>query len=328
MMSLWWLALPVLLLPIWWHRQKSARVDAQPLATARFLPRTEPLQQRRWRWVDRALLLVRLLLLIGVIAWLADLLLPWRGDTVLIVPGADSAWVAGQIKAAGFARAARVELPTAEAFAWFADRQREWRPEARVLVLGAVPMPASKPQFGRDLAIVAPPASPAPEQKVAVSVVSKRAAQWRALFAAVDGPRKYVVSDQPDAKAELIVWDVPHAPPAGLRAPLWWVGDASAFPELKSAQAVDGVRYAASARGRLWASETWPPRDAAVARSLLETWQKQHYGAPAWVTPSQLIPRAANAGQGYASGALHHLLAWLLMALFALERILAHARRR
>ena len=39
MTSMWWFALPVLLLPIWWHRQKRERVKALPLATARFLPR-------------------------------------------------------------------------------------------------------------------------------------------------------------------------------------------------------------------------------------------------------------------------------------------------
>ena len=45
-MSLWWLALPILLLPIWWHRQKRESVQAVPLATARFLPAADPRQGR------------------------------------------------------------------------------------------------------------------------------------------------------------------------------------------------------------------------------------------------------------------------------------------
>src|SRR4051812_4235600 len=85
--ALWWLALPVLLLPVWWHRQRRERSKAVLLATARFLPNSDPQHQRVWHWVDRALLLLRCLLLLLAIGWLADLALPWRGDSVLIVPG-------------------------------------------------------------------------------------------------------------------------------------------------------------------------------------------------------------------------------------------------
>ena len=61
MISLWWFALPVLLLPIWWHRQKKERTNVAMLATARFLPATSPEQQRVWRWVHVTLLLLRCL---------------------------------------------------------------------------------------------------------------------------------------------------------------------------------------------------------------------------------------------------------------------------
>ena len=88
---LWWYALPVLLLPIWWHRQKRERLKSEPLATARFLPVAAPEQLRVWRWRDRMLLLVRCLLLLALIAWLAATIFPGRGDTVLLDAGADKA---------------------------------------------------------------------------------------------------------------------------------------------------------------------------------------------------------------------------------------------
>jgi hypothetical protein len=327
MISLWWWALPVLLLPIWWHRQKRQRANSQPLATARFLPRTAPLQQRVWRWVDRALLLVRLLLLAGVIAWLADLVLPWRADAVLVVPGTDSAWATRQIAEAGFSKARRIELPGPDALAWFAQHEREWRPDARILVLGSATMPAAMPRLAHQVLVRAEPVS-FPKTEHRVVIVSKRADRWRALFVSLDGPQHYIIEAAPSARSQLIVWDVPEAPPPGLRAPLWWVGDASAFSELKNAPAVDGIRYADSARGRLWASDAWPAANADAARAQFETWQRLHYAPVAYPTPPQRIAAAPAAGMAPASGALHYLLAFALMALFALERILAHARRR
>ena len=323
MTSLWWLALPVLLLPLWWHRQKRERAHSQPLATARFLPRTDPLELRVWRWVDRALLLVRLLLLATVIAWLADLVLPWRGDSVLIVPGTDAAWAAQQ--GAGFTTARRIELPGPDAFGWLAQHEREWRPDARILVLGNVPMPATMPRLAHQVTVRARPL-PFASTEHRIAIVSKRASQWRALFAALDGPQRYVIDAEPGPKSELVVWDVPEAPPAGLRAPLWWVGDATAFPELKNAPAVDGMRYTDSTRGRLWSPSV--PADADAARALFETWQRLHYTPLAYPTPAQTLAAAPIADMAPASGALHYLLAFALMALFALERILAHANRR
>jgi hypothetical protein len=321
-MSMWWLAMPVLLLPIWWHRQKRERSNAQPLATAHFLPRADPQQQRVWRWTDRLLLLVRCLLLAGVIALLADVTLPWRGDTVLVAPGTDAAWLDRQVTDAGFAGAARIT--TAAPLGYLALHEREWKASARLLVVGNVPMPALRPQF-RHKVELRTLAAPLPAAEHRVAVVSKRAPQWRALFAALDGPQKFIVTDTADAKSELIVWDVPEAPPVGLRAPLWWVGDDSAFPELRSAKAVDGMRYADSARGRLWSAT--PPADPGAARSLFETWQRLHHPPVPYTAPSQAI--AASKVQAMpAAGALRNILLMALAALFALERILAHASRR
>lgn len=327
MMSLWWLALPVLLLPIWWHRQKRERAYAAPLATARFLPRTDPQQRRVWRWLDRTLLLVRCLLLATVIAWLADLLVPWRDDAVLVAPGTDAAWAAQQIKEAGFAQADQIAMTAPDVFGWLARHEREWQPGARILIVGDVPMPSSRPAMAHAVTVRARPIT-APKTEHRVAIVSKRAPAWRSLFAALDGPQRYAITEQPEAGSGLIVWDVPEAPPAGLRAPLWWIGDASAFPELKTAAAVDGLRYADSPRGRLWMSAAWPAQNPEAARAQFETWQRLHFAPVPHTTPTQLIAAAPGATQAPVNGALRYLLTLALIALFALERTLAHAKRR
>lgn len=316
MISLWWLGLALLAFPIWWHRQRRERVSARPLATARFLPRTDPQQQRVWRWVDRALLFVRCLLLAAVLAWLADLVIPWRGNTVLIVPGTDKAWAQQH-------GADQLVLPTADAFGWLALHEREFRDDARLLVLGDVPMPASKPRFSHDVVVRSKAAAP-PKTAQRVIVVSKRSAQWNAMFAAIGD--RYKVDAEQSGKAALVVWDVPEAPPASLQAPLWWVGDATAFPELAKAPEVDGMRFADSARGRLWASG--PAASADAARTQFEAWQRLHYKPVPYTTASQTFAAASGASPREASGALRYLLTIALIALFVLERTLTHARRR
>ena len=376
MNALWWLALPVLLLPIWWHRQKRRRVKAQPLATARFLPRAEPQQLRVWRWVDRALLLARCLLLACLIAWLADLALPWRGDTVLVAAGADraprgnhvayagagSAWMEKQIADAGFAGARRIDLDTPDAVGWLRQHENEWQPGARLLLLGSLPMPAVLPRFRHRVELRSKPA-PFPAAERHVAIVSERAGQWRTLFAALDGPHRYMVAPAPGANTELIVWDRPEAPPPNLHAPLWWIGDATAFPELRNGAVVDGLRYADSPRGRLWAvaalprdavgasalpqvdtaspprdvagtpalpraDAAWPPHNVDSARALFETWQRLHYPPVPYTAPSQVLAAKPDAPSVAGGGALRDILMMALIALFALERILAHANRR
>ena len=324
MTSLWWLALPVLLLPVWWHRQRRERVHAEPLATARFLPPAQPQQLRVWRWSDRLLLLVRCLLLACLIGLLAGLVLPWRGDSVLVAPGTDPAWLERQVAESGFKDARRIDLPAGDALGWLALHEREWLPGARLLVVGAVPMPAVLPRFRPRVELRTRAVPPAGAQHQ-VAIVSKRAGQWRALFGAVEGGQRYVATDIPGPQSELIVWDVPEAPPAGMRAPLWWVTNPGAFPELRGAPAVDGMRYADSAHGRLWSSKAWPPADPDAARALFETWQRLHYAPVAFTAPSQVLDATPTAPT---SGTLRELLLAALAALFALERILAHASRR
>jgi len=327
MNSLWWLALPIQLLPIWWHRKKRVQVKAEPLASARFLPRTEPRQMRVWRWADVVLMTVRCLLLACLIAWLADPVLPWRGNTVVVAQGSDAAWVEAQVAQAGFKDAARLPLAAGEALAWIRAHEREWKPDARLLVLGDIPMPASLPQFVHPLALrtLARPAMPA---EVHVLINSARAGEWRRMFAALDGPLRVVVDDLPGAKTELIVWDQPEAPPSALRAPLWWVADTTAFPELAKAPAAAGMRYADSPRGRLWTSPAWPPANPDAARRLLETWRSLHYAPLAYTAPAHSFSASTVPASVHANGALRGFLMLALAALFALERILTHARRR
>lgn len=327
MNALWWLALPILLLPIWWHRKKRVQDKAAPMATARFLPRTEPRQTRVWLWRDPLLLLVRCLLLAVLIAWLADPVYPWRGDTVVVTQGADPAWVERQATLAGLAKAERVTLPAAQALGWVHTHEREWQADARLLVLGDVPMPAARPAFGRQVEVRTQAAAPVKVERH-VYIASDRAPAWRRMFAAQVGPEKIFVDDTPGAATTLIVWDRAEAPPAALRASLWWVTHPSAFPELAKARSLDGLRYADSARGRLWHHADWPPQTPDAALALLDSWQQLHVGPRPFTLAPQVFAATGGADAPAPSGALRGLLLAVLVALFVLERSLAHARRR
>jgi hypothetical protein len=327
MNSLWWLALPVLALPVWWHRQKREQKQAEVLATARFLPRAEPKQVRVWRWSDPLLLLVRCLLLAALVGWLADPVVPWRGDTVIVVAGTDPAWAGRQAGEAGLREARRIELPAPEALGWLRSHEREFKPDARLLIAGDLPMPATQPRFAHRVELRTL-ARPFAKTEHHVAIVSDRAAAWTALFSALDWPRRFVVDAAPGAATELVIWDVAQAPQAGLHAPLWWVADATAFPELKQAKQADGLRYADSAWGRLWSSATWPPKDAGDARKLFETWQQLHYAPVAFTAPATVLEPVDAPAATPAGGALRDTLTMVLAALFALERMLTHVRRR
>lgn len=366
----WWWALPVLLLPVLWHRRKREQDRMALLATARFLPAATPRQLRSWRLDDVPLLLLRCLLLLASVALLADPVPAWRGDTVLVVPGAANG-------IAGFEQARRVSLPDRDAAAWLHAHERELEPQARVLVVGDAAMPATLPRFRHQVELRARPvAQPVaqPDRQAAaqagradtpqapariaapaataihVAVYSARATDWRRLFAAAGGARRYIVDDgatpasssvsgkQAGARPApgLIVWELPQAPPPGLRAPLWWVSQTSSgapvFPELAKAASVGDVRYADSARGRLWNMTAWPLADAGGARTLLERYARLHLAPQPFTAPPQLLaadggaPAGASAHAG--SGALRAILALALVVLFALERMATHVRRR
>ncbi|WP_332877697.1 BatA domain-containing protein [Massilia sp. S19_KUP03_FR1] len=282
MTSLWWWALPVLLLPVWWHRQRRRQVQATPLATARFLPKSAPRQLRAWRWVDLMLLVLRCLLLATLIAWLADPVVAWRADTVLVLPG-------------GVSKDPRaVALPTQDAIGWFRAREAEWKPDAKITIVGPQTMAATQPRLRHliTLQTVTPPVALA---KRHVAIFSATTAPWRALLSAVDGPVRYVVDAAPDAQTEWIVWDETDvAPPAGP----WRV-----------------VRTAL-------------PLDAAAARALLETWQHQYVAPVPYVAPPQVLAADPSVPVKSQGGALRDKLLIALIALFALERGLAHVRKR
>jgi hypothetical protein len=263
MTSLWWWALPVLLLPIWWHRQRRRQVAATPLATARFLPMAVPRQLRAWRWIDIALLLLRCLLLATLIAWLADPVIAWRGDTVLVAAGGTS----NDPNA--------IHVPAQDAIGWFRAREAEWKQDAKIVVVGPQSMAATRPRLRHQVALQTSTPLPVP---VVRHVVADGA--WRAMFAAVDGPVRYVVDTVPGPGS--VVWDNPGA----------------------------------------------PPRDAAAARTLFETWQRVHYAPAPYVAPSEVLAADPAAPLPRQGGALRDKLLMTLIALFALERGLAHGRKR
>jgi hypothetical protein len=244
-----------------------------------------------------------------------------------VAQGTDRAWSDRAIAAAGFHGAQQLEVPAVDAISWLRSHEREWRGGARLLVVGSLPMPATLPQF-RHRVELHTQAKPFPKSEHYVAIVSARAGEWRRLFAAADGPQRFVIDESPNGKTELVIWDTPQAPAANVRAPLWWVGDASAFPELNKATQVDGLRYADSPRGRLWSSAAWPPKDAAAARVLFETWQRLHYAPAPFPLPSQVIAAGPSTTVQQAEGGLREILLMVLAGLFALERMLTHARRR
>lgn len=358
--ALWWLALPLLLLPIWWHRQKRQRVKSEPLATARFLPAAPPQTARVWRWEDLVLLALRCLLLAALLAWLAATSMPWRGDTVFIDPAlteakAGQSWSEQQIAAAGLSGAARKPLP-ADALHWLQANEHEWRPGARMLILAAnVPMPAQLPPLAHAIEIRLPPkAAPAEsaesgrsaesaaaaqtEHHIVLSAPPERIAAWRALFAAFEsvGAGRYVIDAAPGKATELIVWDSPAAPPANWQAPLWWLSPSAPLSALgahaPAAQplSVNGIPLgiADSPRGRIWVSPSWPPQDADAASALYETWQTLARPAQPYPMPAmQLAPRR-NSPLAMPTTPPATWLAYVLLALFALERLMTHVRRR
>jgi hypothetical protein len=223
--------------------------------------------------------------------------------------------------------------------------EAEWRPGARLLIVaGSVPMSAQIPQLAHPLAMRIAPApsaassASAPVHHIALAAPPERAAAWRTLFAAFDaagtGADRYIIEDQPRADTQLIVWDQSTAPPAGWRAPLWWLQPA-ALPSQGVAAAPQPLRInglqlqiADSPRGRLWASTAWPPQDAETAMALYETWQALARPIPTYAAPALTLPAQRSAPLSPPATARASWLAYALAALLILERLVTHARRR
>ncbi|KQZ40538.1 hypothetical protein [Duganella sp. Root1480D1] len=327
MQPLWWLALPVLLLPVWWHMRKRERTRTDFLATARFLPAAAPQQQRVLRWSEVLLLLVRLALLAVLIAWMAVLAMPWKGDTVFVSPALESSpWAVQQVQSAGMSVAAREPLP-ADLWNWLARNEHEWRPEARFLILAPhASMPALPPRLAHAVELrLAPPSATAPrtpprERHVVVSAPAERLLRWQALFAAfstaADGVNRYLISDTPTAATELIVWDRPgKEPPTSWKAALWW-------------RTANSTGQTQTPQGLAWTSPQWPLQDVDAARALYERWQAATVQAAPYPMPAQTIKAGRTKPLPTPLARSPEWLALVLLALFAVERILAHARRR
>jgi len=333
MQPLWWFALPVLLLPVWWHMRKRERTRTDLLATARFLPAAAPQQQRVLRWADVLLLLLRVALLATLIAWMAVLAMPWKGDTVFIDPSLEtSPWTAQQVQSAGMAAAAREPLP-ADLWNWLARNEHEWRPEARFLILApGAAMPALPPRLAHatDLRLAPAPAAVSQpptatrlqprERHIVVSAPAERLQRWQALFAAfstaADGGNRYVLSDTPTAVTELIVWDHPDTdPPASWKAPLWW-------------RTTNTNGQMQTPQGLTWTAPQWPLQDVDAARALYERWQAAIAPAPTYPMPAQALKAERSHPLPTPLARSPEWLALALLALFVIERILTHARRR
>lgn len=241
MTSVWWWALPVLLLPLWWHRQRRRQVQAMSLASARFLPRSAPRQLRAWRWVELLLLLLRCLLLASVIAWLANPLVAWRGDTVLVVPGGVSA------------DPHAMPVPTRDAIAWLRAREGEWKADARIVVVGPQTMAATRPRLRHQLDLRTT-ASPAVTAVRHVAIVSADPAPWRALFGMVGAPGepvRYVIDAAPGAATRSFVAQGPAPRDAAAARALfesWQQHHYAPLPFVAPAQVLAADRNAPLAR--------------------------------------------------------------------------------
>lgn len=355
--SLWWWLLPVVLVPLWLHRQKRARTDAVPLATAQFLPGAQPQVRRVWRWQDWLLLIVRCLLLVVLIAWLADITLPWRKDAVLVVPGTDAKWLQGQLHAGPFADAPRIAVPDGQALAWFAEHEREWVRGARVLVAGDVAMPEQRPRFRHELLLMTRATPPARSTRH-IRIESDDPAAWQRFFtAASDGPVQYAFDGAASPAPDLIVWDRATPPPASMKASMWWFTSSArnavsnsvwhavhaAGPDAASARPQGGsagiqglaqgpgvlVAVADLPGGRAWQLAQDATIDPARAADLVEAAERLHFGVQPYTAPPERLAADPSAPVDTTrQGDLRQLLLMILAALFAAERILAHVSRR
>lgn len=291
---LWWLALPVLLLPVWWHRQKRQRLKAEMLATARFLPSAPPEQLRVWQWRDKLLLVVRCLMLVALIAWLAATIFPWRGDTVLVDAGVDKAWAEKEIAAAGFSAAARAELPP-NALQWLRANERDWRAHARLLIVARanqIAMPARLPQYNHQLALRTQPAIASPRT---TSPAVPPGAASRATYPAATAPASVsaaapsVVATPASAAAPSVA-----ATPASASAAVAFVAAAPASAAARASTAapsVDAVPAAAPVGRHVVLAA--PDARAAAWRSLFAAFSSAGEGAARYVTAAEPHAKAA-----------------------------------
>lgn len=267
----WWLALPSLLLPLWWHRQRQRQRQVFPLATAKFLEQAEPQTVQVWRWRELLLLLLRLAILGCLIALLAQFLIGQRGDTIFASANADQAWLdeqvaeikkqngASSINLIRYCDRIECELQTSTIFAWLEQHQTQWQGNSRWWLLAAedeLAMPAQAPRYSSRVELRLGPSVAEQEKQslatkgreVTVVLKSGRIDQWRAWFkvfeTSSDGRLRFNLTEQWQPNAQLVIWESPLAPREEWRAPLWWISEASAYKAMKAIQ--DGSSEAKS----------------------------------------------------------------------------------
>lgn len=248
----WWLALPTVLLPLWWHRQRQKQQHVFPLASAQFLPTAEPQTVQVWRWRDLILLLLRLAMLLCLIALMAQFIRGQRGDTVFVSKKANGAWVAAQIaqlkqqsrslEVMDYCEHAPCDIQTDSIFAWLEQHQAQWQDTSRWYLLAAeteLSMPAQVPRFKPAFELRIAPrlnagkdtASAAPLQTVPVYLNTARADEWRKWFQIFEvssrGQLHFVFEDAVRSEVQLIVWEQEFPPAERLKAPLWWTTNRS-----------------------------------------------------------------------------------------------------
>lgn len=356
----WWLLLPVLGLPLWWHRQRRLTQKMTTLATAQFLPTSPPQLLKVWRWRDRLLLLLRCLILLTILAILAVIVVPWRGDTVFVGKQVMPQALESAIRESGFSNATRLtfcpdqtcDIATEHLLFWLEQHQVQWQADARWLVVApanALTMSATKPDLRHDFLTHVTPAettSPLEARKVVVVINTgspERMAEWRRLFSAFDmagkSTSKMTLSEEYDPRAELVIWDKPSPRDPGWRAPLIWQtvsSSPSAQPHASSAPFVNAklqslhIDLQLQDGSQIWTMDTahdWPLKRLDDAKTLYEAWRSVYPSkAPMQEQTIKANPSAYLSLTG-SDTRLQNALLGLLLFLFALERSLAHVRR-
>ena len=364
--SAWWLALALVLLPIWWHRQKRQQHQSTSLATAKFLNASEPQLLKIWRWYDLLLLLVRCLLLIFIIAFLAQVFITWRGDTVIVAKGVDSTWVDQQIKDAGMSKAARLsfcetqdcDLVGTDLLKALESRQANWKASGRILVLAnsqQIVLSANPAQLQNALEIrIHSQAQVAKKEKLnkdktpyfiqIVSDDAQRVAKWKSLFATFNQldvrPYSYIVSDKVQAKTDLMIWESNQQPDSKMRAAIWWTQQEKIFPtqtafdqfSLFDEASYLQMSFANSDRGRIWKGSIDLTK-VEDARAFYAVWQQLAFPQSPYfmnneklILPSSTIIKQDKQDANMSQNDISKALLALLIFLFALERSLVHAR--
>jgi hypothetical protein len=347
----WWLLLPLLILPIWWLRQRRETLVRKTLATAKFLAPAKPQLVRVWRWREWLLMLLRCLLLLMVIVYLASLFIAWRGDTVLVGDDLDPLWLQQQLKETGMQNAkqrrfcARTEcdVQSSQLLYWLAEHQKDWQVDARILILaraGQLAWSAESPQLlpKTEIRVQDYPLK-APVRTHYIALRSDHPEVWQSLFRAFsvagDGQDRYVWQQQADAKTDLIIWDSNQSVPSNWQAPYWWMKrPAKELPKDWIAQnnpALAGLALHQYQRGkvRYWLTEQagqWPMYKLEETKQWYRAWQQSRAQQVDLIYTGMQLPRA-QVSQASQQENTRQLLLLCLLVIFALERMLSHVKR-